>query len=634
MMVVGVLWVGSGWLWGGPREVGRVIVLGIDGMDYHLTQQWLDTNHLPNISRLKSQGSSLRLLSTTPPLSPVAWSTFATGLNPGRHGIYDFLRRDPAQVGPTLLPADAVTQLLPTRRPFPIPGTPYAWPPRTEYRLLRTGPTLWEILEKSGVKSTVYKIPANFPATGPGQVLAGMGTPDIEGTYGIFAYFTSRPEDQTREVPGGRIFQVIVQDGVTSLRGRGQPFLPGPINPFLRAPESAQVSVPFDCYVDSLEKTILLRLQDQQLLLQQGQWSPWVPIDFPILPYLKSIKGFVRFYLQEAHPHLRLYVSPINLAPGTPGLATNNFDLFLYRSLGPYFTKGMPEETKALLQGLFTPDEYLTQANGVLNESLQALDLLLTQKEQRFVFFYFSTIDLTSHVLWRHETLIRDLYIRLDQIIGHVQSQLRPGDVLYVLSDHGFAPQDRRFNLVDWLQHEGYLVFKPASQTQPGRSFAQVDWSQTRAYALGFQSLYLNLQGREPTGIVPPHASQALINEIRSKLLCLQDGKKPVFMNVYRSADIYTGPRSSEAPDLILGYARGFGPADDAALGIASQSILADQVQGFTGNHACDPQVVPGVLFINRKLRSQEAHLEDVTATILSEFNVTPSPDMVGHVLQ
>jgi len=217
---------------------------------------------------------------------------------------------------------------------------------------------------------------------------------------------------------------------------------------------------------------------------------------------------------------------------------------------------------------------------------------------------------------------------------------MRSGDVLYVMSDHGFSPMYREFNLQTWLASEGYLAFKPSAAAKTTRTLADVDWPNTRAYGLGFQSLYLNLRGREAAGAVPREEADALAAEIRDKLLALRDhdhsifhGRR-VFDSAYRPAEIYSGARLGEAPDLVIGYARGYGPSDETALGTAGPVVLAPHTGGFSGHHTNDRAAVPGVLFSSRKLVSRSARLEDVTVTLLRDLAAPPAGGMTGKALE
>lgn len=673
--------------------VRRVVVLGIDGMDFAMTRSLMRDGKLPHLAALARDGTFQPLATSNPPLSPVAWSNFITGMNPGGHGVYDFLVRDPADAGPRLLPYDAVTRTTNTDgRAWPIPFTGYVWPAQPNTQLRREGRSLWNLLSSYQIPATIYKMPANFPAStgGQGRVLAGMGTPDVEGTYGTFTYLSDRPTDWEKPVSGGRIVPVRLEGGVVrAVRGRdsgaetGAAPIPslalhGPINPFIsdRQPATARrVDVPLEIYVDAENDSAVVVVQGRDVLVSRGEWSPWTDVKFVLLPGMKSVHGWARFYLQEAAPSFRLFISPVNLAAGTEGLADGEFDRELFEALGPYYTKGMAEETKALTQGLFTTDEYLVQSNLVYQEGRDALDVLLSQPRGGLLFFYVSTLDLNCHVLWkyldphhpargedaspadpRHATSITDLYVRLDALVGDVRSQLRDGDELYVISDHGFGPVYREFNLNAWLAREGYLVSKPGAVVggpAGPMSFEQADWARTRAYGLGFQSLYVHRAGRETGGVVAPAAYDALVEEIRGKLLALRDDGasrlrvlrgRSVFRAVHRPKEIYSGAAMAAAPDLVLGYDRGYGPSDETVLGTWTDVVLADHVRGFSGHHANDASLVPGVLFSTRRLattrsataQSPAAHvarLEDITVTILGEFGVPPHPSMTGTLL-
>jgi predicted AlkP superfamily phosphohydrolase/phosphomutase len=265
------------------------------------------------------------------------------------------------------------------------------------------------------------------------------------------------------------------------------------------------------------------------------------------------------------------------------------------------------------------------------------------------MFFYFSTIDLDSHVFWKYQdvghpaynpkndlqyaNVIRDRYIRMDQIVGHVMEKLRPQDTLYIVSDHGFTSFRREFNLVTWLEKEGYLVYSSPLKKQLSKFYSDIDWKQSRAYGIGFNGVYLNLKDREANGNVDPQAYDVLLEEIRMKLLALTDQGQPVFHHIYRGSEIYRGNDENEAPDLVLGYNCGYGPSDQSVLGTWTQEMIKDHLEGFSGQHEVDYTLVPGVLFSTRKLQCRQAALADVTVTLLKEFVIDPGTAMTGKPL-
>jgi len=642
------------------RHERRVIVLGIDAMDYGITHDLITKGKLPHFKAIAEEGTFTALETSMPPLSPVAWTTFTTGMDPGGHGIFDFLRRDPTKVKEGFLPEDGVAMVVShedasERR---IPFSSYVWPTKQKQILLRKGQALWEILSSKGIDCTIYKMPANFPvAECDAEVLSGMGTPDIEGTYGTYTYITDRQEDWTRDVTGGRVLKAVVNDGVVKIVSDqdklATPCLYGPGNPYVAkqaTQEARQASVPFEVYVDRKERTAAIVLQKRDVILREGEWSPWITARFDLLPKIKSISGIVRFYLQEATPSFRLFVSPVNLAPGTEGLAAQSLDVLLQNAVGDFHTKGMPEQTKAFTEGIFSTDEYIAQSTFALEESLKALEFLFSNFDGGLLFFYVSTLDLDSHVMWkyrdpehpaspdkvhaRYRDHIENLYVKMDEVLGTVRSKLQPEDILYVISDHGFVSFRQEFNLTRWLETEGYIVYKTPLLARLSTHYAHIDWGRTRGYGVGFNGVYINLKGREASGVVEAKDYDDLVEEIRSGLLAFRDANgRSVFRRIYRPGEIYSGTRVLEAPDLILGYDEGYGPSDETALGTWAEEIVEPHVHGFSGHHAVDYRIVPGVLFSTRRLHTGRVRLQDVTATVLRDFDVSPPEEMTGKAL-
>ncbi|MGH9627287.1 MAG: alkaline phosphatase family protein, partial [Bryobacteraceae bacterium] len=202
-----------------PAATGkRMIVLGIDGMDpQFLERHWED---LPQLNRLRHDGEFKRLSTTMPPQSPVAWSTFITGLNPGGHGVFDFIHRDPE----TVLPFSAMSRASEGGRSLTL--GPYVLPLTSgSVESLRAGTPFWKTLSEHDVPVNILRMPTDFPPVEcEGHSLAGMGTPDLRGTFGTFAFFTEEESWKGRKVSGGEIFHISLENQQTILR------LPGPVN--------------------------------------------------------------------------------------------------------------------------------------------------------------------------------------------------------------------------------------------------------------------------------------------------------------------------------------------------------------------------------------------------------------------
>jgi len=637
----------------------RVFVLGVDAMDFGITTKLLNSGRLPNFAALAREGTFLPLQTTMPPLSPVAWTNFTTGMNSGGHGVFDFLVRNPKKMNNGLVMEDGVTRTVgQAQRGSPIPFTKYIWPRESRFELRRKGVPFWDVLEANDVKATIYKMPANFPvSSSKARILSGMGTPDIEGTYGMFSYVTTDSFDWGKGIQGGRIHKAIIENGRVFIRndgnGKKRPHLRGPQNIFLQKHSDPPIhtSVAYDIFVDSSQQAVAISIQQQDILLKKGEWSPWVRVEFEFIPQVKSAHGVVKFYLKSVSEELRLFISPVNLAPGSDGLATNDFDMELSRSCGLFYSKGMSEQTKAMSQGILTTDEYIHQSNMVLSERIKALDLLLANFNEGCLFFYISTLDLDSHIMWKHHdpkhparsqtTPVRyskhiiHRYEQMDKILGSVRAKLQPGDLLYVISDHGFSSFRRQVNLVRWLHQKGYLKYSSQLKARLSQFYSDIDWKQTTAYCIGFNGLCINVRGREASGIIPQYEYDKVVEQIRAELLALKDvnGIK-VFSNIYRASEVYSGSEMSHAPDLILGYNSGYGPSDKSVSGTWGGYVISDRLGGFTGHHCMDYKLVPGVLFCNQTLKKKQARLEDITATILNDFGVLPPKNMTGVSLR
>lgn len=618
-----------------PATQHRVLVLGFDGLDPNLLDRFMAEGVLPNFARLAREGSYRRLATTIPPQSPVAWSTFITGLDPGGHGIFDFVHRDPAPPG-----GGAVEPFLSTSRvaedEFRVPLGRYALPLRAgKVELLRHGKAFWNTLEAHGVHATMVKIPANFPPEpSTAQTLSDMGTPDIRGTYGTFSFYTSDPAEGARSVSGGIFHHVDLLDG--HVHGE----LPGPTNPFRR--DDQRAVCPFDVYLDPEHDAVKIEVDGQELILQRGEWSGWVPVRFPLLTGVATVRGEVRFQLQAVHPHLRLFTTPVNMSPADPALPISTppeFARQLYDDVGPFYTQGLPESTAALTADALNDAQWLAQANDIYGERRRLFERQLQRFRSGVLFVYFGGPDQVSHMFWRtldhadnpYRNAIRDTYIQVDSVLGQALATVDPSTTLIVLSDHGFAPWTRSADLNGWLHEQGYLALQPGV-AQGRELFADADWTRTRAYALGLNGVYLNLAGRERFGSVPVKDGERLQAEIAARLLEWRDPQNgaAVVARVYRPEDVYSAAHRDLAPDLIVGYARGYRISNESALGAAGDKILEDNHRKWSGDHCIAADEVPGVLLSNRPVVSGDVGLVDVAPTVLGEFGIAPPPEMVG----
>ena len=612
----------------------RVLVLGVDGLDYELVRDLMAQGRMPNFERLSRSGGFAPLRTTVPPQSPVAWSTFITGLDPGQHGIFDFIHRDPKTMEPFLSTSKA------ERSGRNLKLGPWQFPLSAgRVELLREGQPFWDALERQGVETTIVRMPANFPPSGTAtRELSGMGTPDLLGTYGTFSFFTSELLALDTRAAGGVIVPVTVADGVVNAT------IDGPDNPYRSAPQKTHVA--FTAYVDSTREYAQLVVGAERRLLRVGEWSDWVPVELPLLPF-QHLSGQCRFFLKALDPYFELYVSPINLDPIKPELPISSpaaYAAELARATGRFYTQGMPEDTKSLKTGILSPDEFLAQARITKEENLRQFRYALDRFDDGLMFYYFGHIDQVSHMMWRamdpghpaytaadlpYRSVIPDLYAEIDQVIGDTAARLGPDDLLVVMSDHGFSSWRRSFSLNSWLRDHGYLVVRdPGAATDAG-VFGNVDWSRTRAYGLGLNGLYINVRGREAHGIVEPGTRADLADEIARQLGEAVDpanGGRPV-ARVFRREDVFrVAGHEDIAPDLIVGYAKGTRGSDDSALGMVPRDVLTDNRDPWSGDHCMDPDAVPGILLTNRSLRQAAPSLERLAASIVAEFGAAEFP--------
>jgi predicted AlkP superfamily phosphohydrolase/phosphomutase len=605
----------------------RVIVIGVDGMDPGFLERHFE--QLPNLNRLRRNGEFKRLGTTVPPQSPVAWSSFITGMDPGGHGIFDFLHRDLS----TRKPFSSMAEVTEARRTISI-GSFVLPLSSARAHLLRHGTAFWRILADHGVPATLIRIPNNFPPDDSRvHALSGMGTPDLQGSFGTFSYYTNDPAETRQQVAGGRIERIELADRHAVIDVRG------PVDPFLRNRPVSTVRC--EVHLDQAHEAARLDFEGgTRIVLRRGEWSDWVRVRFPVFAGLKRAAGTLRLFLRQVSPYLRLYVSPVNIDPLEPELPISTpgtWSRDLAENLGLFYTQGTSEDTSALRAEVLSHNEYIAQSRMVLDESLRMFRHELDRFDAGFFFYYFSSIDQNSHILWgRYEPELLSFYQAIDVAIGEAAAKAGEDSLLMIISDHGFAAFDRAVNLNTWLMREGFMTLDDPSNTGPAEMFAHVDWTKTKAYALGLNSLYLNLKGREQDGSVSAgDESEGLIRRLRQELLRFRDpdNGRLVVQSVYRPAEIYKGGELRFAPELIVGYAPGYRSSWQTALGGVPDLTMEDNTQAWIADHCIASEAVPGAFLSNRKIRLPDPMLWDVTTTILHEFGIPGSSGMAGRAL-
>ena len=620
----------------GKAQIKCAVILGFDGMDPELADRFIKEGKLPNLAKLREQGTFRKLRTTYPAISPVAWSTFMTGVNPGKHNIYDFLGRDLANYLPFLSSAE----IRGPKRSWKIGK--YTIPlGKAQIKGMRKGTPFWHWLGKAGIFCSVIRVPVTFPPEKfPGVLLSGMCVPDLKGSQGTFCLGTTRASNDKFREGGVRV--PITRNGSAC-----HSYIPGPEDP-LGGGSGPELRVDYEVRPDANKKQARIIVDSESFTLKVGEYSEWIPVRFKAgLGF--SARGICRFYLKEVTPEVEVYVTPVNIDPGRPDLPISHpvtYSIYLAKLFGPYATLGLAEDTWALNEEVLDDDAFLAQCYANHDDRERMLFDALDKTRQGLCACVFDTTDRVQHMFWRYldddhpaarsvprdqrPDVIQQLYRRMDDLIGRVMKQISDDTLLLVVSDHGFRSFARCVNVNAWLHQNGYLALK-SGKTESGDWFEDVDWSRTRAYTMGLNGLYLNIKGREREGIVQPGAeAEALKEEIRTRLDGLVDpaSQKVGITGVFDCDAVYAGPYVDNAPDLIVGYGEGYRASWDSVMGKVTSLIFEDNLKAWSGDHCVDPRLVPGVLFSNRKISEEKPAIVDVAPTILKLFGL----GLPGHL--
>ncbi|NOR14690.1 MAG: nucleotide pyrophosphatase [Candidatus Aminicenantes bacterium] len=620
--------------------VDRMVIVGFDGMEPTLIEKFMAEGKLPNFSKLKEQGSYARLQTTTPAISPVAWSSFMTGSHPAKHNIFDFLSRNPK----TYLPDLSSAQIGKPKRFLPLGK--YRIPlSKPEIRGLRKSVPFWKILGDTGIFSTVLRIPLTFPPEKfYGHLVSGMCAPDLKGSQGTFSYYTS--EDTTSDVDeGGVIIPVSnIGNSITT-------YISGPENTLLK--ESEEMRLPLTITLEAEKNRVTLDISGQKIPLEVRTFSDWINITFK--PGLgMKVRAICRFYVSEIHPHFKMYLTPLNIDPAKPALPISHpfiYSVYLAKLLGSYTTLGEADDTWALNEEILDEDSFIKLAYDNHLESEGMLFNALAKSKKGVVACWFQSTDSIQHMFFRYldkkhpalacgqtaksAQVIEDLYQKMDNLLGRILEELGPKDELVVMSDHGFKLFCRGFNLNSWLHQHGYLALNDG-KTESGEWFKDVDWSRTKAYGLGLAGIYFNIAGRESQGTVQPgEETQALKAELRSKLEGLKDSDtgELAINRLYDRDEIPAGPYKENCPDFIVGYNVGYRISWSSVTGKVGPDIFEDNTKAWSGDHCIDPELVPGILFCNHKIISEIPSIVDIAPTALDLFGVEAPAHMDGRSL-
>ena len=662
---------------GRPPEKFRqkLVILGFDGMDPRLVQRWMDEGKLPNMKKLASRGSGVRRLETThSPESPTAWASFATGVNAGKHNIYDFLVRDTN----TYLPDLGMVSREPPRfilNYFPIS--------RPVIKSIRGGTSFWVTAGRAGVRSSELTVPVTYPPEDVpnGEMLSGLPLPDIRGTMGTFYYFgtdLSRYEEGNTEFGG--ILKRLVFDGDVA-----QTELVGPPNPIVRQQLRAlrargatsdfdkmkvaeleareDIRMPVTIHWNRSGKSATVDIGDNSIHLAEHEWSKWINLDFSINLLLR-VHGMVQLYLINAGPELQLYISPVNWKPDNPPAPMSSPPSFagdIYERLGPYRTLGWAEATWPLNEDRIDEKVFMDDLFRAFDDRAQVILQRIDAHQWDLLVGVIESTDRVQHMMWRlidpahpmydkalaarFGDAIERVYRKCDEFLGEVMTRVNDTTPILIVSDHGFHSFRQSVNLNTWLVQQGFMA---VHGQQPGEKKLQdlfgggtfwenVDWSRTSAYAMGLGQVYINLKGREKSGIVAPGAeSKQVQNDLANRLMTMTDpntGERMVDA-VYKADDVYSGEFVGNAAELQVGLADGYRVSWQSTLGGSPPGIVYPNMKKWSGDHGSyDYKSTPGTLISSRPVPAGVTQIIDIAPTVLKYFGVPIPSDIDGKPL-
>ncbi len=708
----------------------RVIILGFDGASPIFVEKWMAAGLLPNLAKLRASGTFAPIMTANPPQTPVSWAAFATGMNPGKTKLFDFLRRDPKTYIPTLaLVTDSMNPLgLGDKNPMAAAAgafvaggvaglvvkalygvikrreNPLALQKMFDPKVLAAvagvgvlagggagyftkeylptemphvendvqGQTFWQFLDAKGIPTTSCRVPARFPADRleHGRAVAGLGVPDVRKTMGTFTYYTTEPltlADSGDTEMGGKVVPLYFKPTT----GETKTVVYGPINELFPTAKGETLDTTIDLKLTKVGSQLRVETPGSgwSTVLSVGEWSK--PVTFPFkFNRFVGMEGYAKFYLLETSPEIKLYLQPISFHPKTMVVAHGPVRIStpqsligdLYDKYGPFKTLGWAADTWALNELRIPEEVFLEDMHEYVATYRQIMMDFIKSDEPLFVDVY-SFTDRVAHMFWHHQdpkhplynaeaaakygNVMLEAYQLMDSIVGDVMKEIGDKAWFFVLSDHGFHSFRYAFNANTWLAQQGYIQSKVGATSTSrmmkledlfghGQFFENVDWSRTRAYALGLGGLYINLKGREGQGIVDPSEYDALCAEIKAGLEGYVDpntGEKPVY-RVYQRDECYTGYDPNEMPDLRVANAEGFRASWQSSLGGITGSVCEPNLRKWSGDHCSyEPSITKGIFFCNRQLSRNDPNLMDFFPTVLKIFGYDAPAEIDGKSL-
>jgi len=570
------------------KKTNRVVIIGMDGLDPNCLKNFSSQGLLPNFTKLIKTGFFSKLTTTTPPQSPVAWASFATSTSPAKHQIFDFIKRNKNNYLPHLTFSHALNKENPIK-----------------------ADSFWQKAKKKNIPTQTLFLPNTFPLPDTTDtMISGMGTPCIDGTESTcHFYFTQASAKEVDQEARSHLVVLPNQKKIkTEIRGPKK----------LSAKGLTPITIPLELVIK--KNTLQIKVQNQTINLKPNKLSSWIEFNFKINPF-KRFHAIGKFFLKSINP-LKLYLSPLNFHPQNPPFSISqpkNFSAQLFNQHGHFATLGLPNDTWALEHNFLTSQIFLKEAHQIIVDREKIILNQLKNFSSGLFVAYFNTPDPVQHMFYAnsqnkkdpHSSAIKNIYLRMDKTLSKINSLLEKDDLLIILSDHGFGPFNYEVHLNTILKEHSLLSLK--SNTISNEFLQNTNWNKTKAYALGFNSIYLNLKGRESEGIVSPKDKKKVIKKITAVLKNLKYQKKPVVKNVYSKKDLGILERT-DSPDIIVGYYQGFRASWKTAVGDLDKKAITKRTQKWSGDHLFDASEVPGILLSNQKLNLKSPSITDIAS--------------------
>jgi predicted AlkP superfamily phosphohydrolase/phosphomutase len=622
----------------------KVVILGLDGMDPGLATKFIREGRMPNFQKLAERGVFRKLDTSNPSMSPVAWSTFATGVDASRHNIYDFLTRDPCSYAPSL----SSTELTEVRKvvnigryAIPLGGT------SAKMKLLQKSQHFWKLLGEKNVFSIIQRVPITFPPVPfkNGMLLSGMCVPDLRGSQGTFSFFSTETDGGEAKFIGGE--QTVLRRKGNVIRSR----IVGPDDP-----KGGRMTLPFTLTIAEDGASAQLDIDGgESLSLTLNEYSDWVELGFSA-GMGASAAGIAKFYLISTAPEVNLYMTPIHIDPENPAMPISHpkvYAIYLAKKHGKFATLGLAEDTWSLNNRVIGEKVFYDQAMSIYEEREAMFLDAVKQAKSGLVTTVFDTTDRMQHMFYRYldpthpanegkdteewKDTIGQVYEKMDSLLGKLQPVIDdPDSLLMVISDHGFTNFRRGININSWLRENGYLYLEDEDALTSGEWMDGVDWSRTKAFALGLTGIFINRRGREKSGIVHEGKDyRDLCKELAEKLENLIDPStgERCCRRVAISQSYFDGPYRFDAPDLLVGWEGGYRHSWECASGQVTEEVFSDNTRSWSGDHCVDPEIVPGVLFCDRPIAEANPRLIDIPATVMKVFGQEIPNYMQGHMI-